>query len=177
MPGGDGDLACKEIKSDFKLKSTPVIIVTSSNYPQDIERCNLAGCDGFIQKPMTREHVFEAIKKFIKLPEWSGKRTVVNLPAKYGASPDKPWSGVVTDISIGGVFLEAAKSLEINTTIHLEFRLNHQNLAPIQCQGRVARISYNTRLSPEGSTGMGIEFTDIKTLDLLTIQSWLAKPQ
>jgi CheY-like chemotaxis protein len=66
MAGGDGDKACKEIKSDLRLKSTPVVMVTSSDNPGDIERCWNAGCNEIIHKPLTREHFLDAGKKYIK---------------------------------------------------------------------------------------------------------------
>jgi CheY-like chemotaxis protein len=173
MPGGDGDEACRQIKSDLRLKSTPVIIITSSDTPQDITRCQQAGCDGYLKKPLTREQYLETCRKFIRLPGWSGKRTSVDLPASFGATPDRPLPGRVTDLSIGGVFIEAATLLEPDAPIHLEFHLGPE-LAPIQCAGRVARVS--TRAGRDGNAaGMGVEFAEIKKLDLLTIQGWLAK--
>jgi CheY-like chemotaxis protein len=177
MPGGDGDVACQEIKSDNGLRSIPIVMLTSSSNPKDIERCQNAGCNGYIQKPLTRELVLETFKKYLKLPKWSGKRVKTNIQATFGVYSAKEFSGLVKDISIGGLYLETAQTLAANTAICLEFRLdNHQ--APVVCKGRVAWLNTkNTRQNTAGSTGMGIEFTDIKTLDLLTIQSWLSKEE
>ena len=77
MAGGNGDEACKEIKSDPSLKTTPIIIVTSSDKPEDVERCRMAGCDDFIHKPYTREELLAKSRKFLSHPEWSGKRAQI----------------------------------------------------------------------------------------------------
>lgn len=175
MPGGDGDEACKEIKSDPQFKFTPIVIVTSSNHPEDAERCKRAGCNGVIEKPLTRDKFLEASRNHLKLPKWSGQRVKTTLQASYGIYSGKETPAVVTDISIGGVFLEASKVLSVNATICLEFRLE-TNRSPIVCKGRVARVRLAAKPgAPAESPGMGIEFIDIKTLDILSIQSWLSE--
>jgi len=175
MPGGDCDVACKEIKSDPTFKFTPVVIVTSSNYPEDIARCKQAGCNAIIEKPLTRDKLLDAGRNFLKLPKWSGQRIKTRLQASYGIYSGKETPCFVTDLSIGGVFLETAKVLPTNSTICLEFRLEASR-SPIVCRGRVARVKTHTQSSePSEAPGMGIEFTDIKTLDILSLQSWLSE--
>jgi CheY-like chemotaxis protein len=170
MPGGDGDEICREIKSDNQIRSTPVFIVTSSNNHKDLERCQKAGCNGFINKPLTREKVMEACKNNLKLPKWSGKRAKVSIPASFGNVTARESSGLLTDISIGGVFLETEAIRHRNSTIYIEFRLSDTH-GPIKCKGRVAWILEKVAGKP---TGMGIEFTDISSLELLVLQSWLS---
>ena len=70
MPGCDGDEACLQIKGSPLSRATPVVMVTSSDSPKDIERCRLAKCDEVLQKPITRENVLELSKKYLALPAW-----------------------------------------------------------------------------------------------------------
>lgn len=51
MPEMDGYTLCKQIKSDGKLKDTPVILVTSLSTPQDVLKGLQCGADNFIRKP------------------------------------------------------------------------------------------------------------------------------
>lgn len=174
MPGGDGDEACREIKSDQSLRSTPVIIMTSSDNPNVVERCRQAGCNDVLHKPITREVLLNTCRKFIKLPGWSGERVKIDIPAKYGETADKPFSGLISDISVGGIFLEAEKLLPIDSVLYLEFQLS-PNASPLQCQGRVTWVNRPLKHSNErGKQGMGIEFSNIKKLDLLAVMSCLA---
>ena len=171
MPGGDGDLACRQIKDDYRLRSIPVVMVTSSDTPRDIERCRQAGCDDIIHKPLTRDDFLQTSKKFIRFPSWSGKRTQIQVPARFGREADRLTRGMLSDISVGGVFLEADELLPIDTVLHLEFPLRSES-SPIQCKGRVAWLNNASHLRKDyAAAGMGIEFVDIRKIDLLAIQS------
>jgi CheY-like chemotaxis protein len=175
MTGGNGDDACREIKSDPGLQSTPIIMVTSSDNPEDRERCQKAGCDAFIYKPFTREELLNVSRRFSKFPEWSGKRARLETSVKYGMSPEELGEGTLTDISVGGMYLEAENVLPIGAKFQLEFRLA-QNLNFIRCMGRVAWSGGKSRqLKADALPGMGVEFVDINKLDLLKIQALVAK--
>lgn len=173
MHGGNGDEACSEIKGNLRLKSTPVVMVTSSNNSKDIERCLNAGCNEIIHKPFNREQFLEASRKYLKFPGWSGRRSKIKAPARFGIEPDKKTSGFLTDISVGGVFLETDNFLPIDTVLHLDFQLE-ETAAFKSCKGRVAWVNLKGNLKRDSaSTGMGIEFIDISKLDILAIQAWV----
>ena len=175
MSGGNGDEACKEVKSDYSLKSIPIIMVTSSDSPDDIDRCKRAGCDDFIHKPFTREVLLSTCRKFIKFPGWSGLRAIAKIPAKYGVAPGTLLAGVLTDISVGGVFLQTEDVVSIGSELPLEFKLR-QDLPAIQCKVRVAWINRKENLREDhASPGLGLEFIDIKKLDILSVQAWVTK--
>jgi len=174
MTGGNGDDACREIKSDPDLQATPFIMVTSSDHPEDLERCQTAGCDAVIQKPFTREELRDVSRKFIEFPEWSGKRARITTRVKYGMTPEELGEGTLADISVGGIYLETENPLPIGSKFQLEFR-PAQHLDFIRCTGRVAWNGRKSgRQQGEAYPGMGIEFVDIKKLDLLTIQALVA---
>jgi CheY-like chemotaxis protein len=63
MPKKDGRQCLKEIKSDAKLQSIPVVVWTTSNLEEDIARCNEAGADSFITKPASYPGLLEAIRE------------------------------------------------------------------------------------------------------------------
>ncbi|HDQ06805.1 MAG TPA: response regulator [Candidatus Bathyarchaeota archaeon] len=61
MPKVDGFEVLKTIKGDDKLKSIPIIVLTSSSRPEDIERAYKLGCNSFIVKPVSFEDFVEAV--------------------------------------------------------------------------------------------------------------------
>ena len=108
----------------------------------------------------------------MNLPGWSGKRSPINAPARFGKNPEQMSSGTLLDISVGGVFLEAEEYFEMGSELFLEFRLSPEK-ARISCRGRVAWINRKDNFKNHTSSGMGIEFIDIQKLDILSIQAWV----
>jgi len=63
LPGTDGIEVLKIIKSDITLKKIPVVVLTTSNDTEDIERCYQLGANSYIQKPVGFEGFINAITK------------------------------------------------------------------------------------------------------------------
>ncbi|NIL97279.1 MAG: response regulator [Planctomycetales bacterium] len=63
MPGTDGREVLAEIKKDDKLRKIPVIVLTTSTDPRDIEACYAAGANSYIQKPVGLEGFMQAIQR------------------------------------------------------------------------------------------------------------------
>lgn len=51
MPRMSGEEVLIKIKADPELRKIPVIMLTSMNDPEEIERCHLLGCNNYIPKP------------------------------------------------------------------------------------------------------------------------------
>ena len=172
MPGGDGDLACREIKHDVNLKSTPIIMMTEGAAPEDVERCFAAGCDDVIHKPLTRATLLDVSKRLVKFPGWSGKRAPIKAPVKPISETLRSSSMTLADISVGGVFMETEDLLPVGAELDFQFQLNPDR--QLSCRGRVAWVNGGgERCKSTVSTGMGVEFIDIKKLDILSIQAWV----
>jgi CheY-like chemotaxis protein len=62
MPGIDGRQVLERIKADPKLRSIPVIILTTSSDSKDVEQCYNIGASTYIQKPVSFEGLTEAIR-------------------------------------------------------------------------------------------------------------------
>lgn len=63
MPRIDGIEALRQIKADPALRSTPVIIVTTTDDPREINRCYELGCNVYITKPVEYDRFVDAIKQ------------------------------------------------------------------------------------------------------------------
>lgn len=63
MPKVSGIDVLKTIKSTPELKSLPVIMLTTSDNPQEVKLCHELGCSSYITKPIEYEKFVEAIQR------------------------------------------------------------------------------------------------------------------
>lgn len=61
MPVMDGYELCTRVKGDNALRRTPVILLTTLSYPEDILRGLKCGADNFITKPYEASHLISRI--------------------------------------------------------------------------------------------------------------------
>jgi CheY-like chemotaxis protein len=66
MPKIDGFEVLKTVKQDVKLKKLPIIVLTTSNRDQDIQRAYDLGCNSYIMKPVSYEKFIEAVNTIQK---------------------------------------------------------------------------------------------------------------
>ena len=63
MPKVDGIELLRQLKTDPRLAKIPVIILTTTDDPREIERCYELGCNVYITKPVAYETFIEAIHR------------------------------------------------------------------------------------------------------------------
>jgi CheY-like chemotaxis protein len=63
MPKLDGFQVLKEIKSDDKLKSIPVIVLTTSDRDKDVEDAYRLGCNSYVVKLVSFENFINTVVK------------------------------------------------------------------------------------------------------------------
>ena len=61
MPKSDGFEVLENIKNDEEMKRIPVIVLTSSDRPADIERAYALGCNSYIVKPVNFDKFIKAL--------------------------------------------------------------------------------------------------------------------
>lgn len=61
MPKIDGVEVLRQIKEDAALRKLPVIMLTTTDDPREIERCHSLGCNNYIVKPVDYDKFAEAI--------------------------------------------------------------------------------------------------------------------
>lgn len=64
LPGTDGRDVLAELKATAALRSIPVVVLTTSTDPRDVERCYQAGANSYIEKPVDLERFMQAIQRF-----------------------------------------------------------------------------------------------------------------
>lgn len=63
MPKVDGVQVLRHIKGDPELRKIPVIMLTTTDDPQEVARCHALGCSIYIVKPVDYDKFSEAIKQ------------------------------------------------------------------------------------------------------------------
>jgi CheY-like chemotaxis protein len=80
MPKVDGVEVLRQIKADANLRKLPVIMVTTTEDPREVERCHGIGCNSYVHKPVDYEKFVEAINKLglfialVQVPKLNGLR-------------------------------------------------------------------------------------------------------
>lgn len=66
MPKVDGIEVLRQIKADPELRKLPVMILTTTDDPRDVQRCHELGCNIYIHKPVSYESFASAITQLGK---------------------------------------------------------------------------------------------------------------
>lgn len=75
MPRVDGRTVLAAVKQDSHLRSVPVVILTTSHNPKDIEECYRIGANSYIVKPIQLAKLREVLRQLVAY--WMD---VVHLP-------------------------------------------------------------------------------------------------
>ncbi|MGD9643328.1 MAG: response regulator [Elusimicrobiales bacterium] len=63
MPGLDGVEVLRRMKSDDRLRHIPVIMLTTTDDPREIENCYKLGCNNYLTKPVGFERFAEVVRR------------------------------------------------------------------------------------------------------------------
>jgi len=80
MPKVDGIDVLRQLKKDEELRKMPVIIITTTDDPREVDQCYKLGCSSYITKPVDYEKFVEVIKKLGLF------LLVVKVPKIYGGT-------------------------------------------------------------------------------------------
>lgn len=68
MPGMDGFEAVKVLKKDPKTKNIPILMVTGAEEEKDMHKALVAGANGYVLKPITKERLILKLEEWLELP-------------------------------------------------------------------------------------------------------------
>src|SRR6266496_345636 len=63
MPKVDGVEVLRQVKADAELHKIPVLMLTTTDDPREVERCHELGCNNYIVKPVDYDKFAEAIEQ------------------------------------------------------------------------------------------------------------------
>jgi len=82
MPKVDGVEVLARIKADPEMRKLPVIMVTTTDDPHEVERCHALGCANYIAKPIDYDSFVNAIRQLglflavVQVPKINGESTL-----------------------------------------------------------------------------------------------------
>lgn len=62
MPKVDGTEVLRQVKAHKCLKRMPVIVITTTDDPREVEKCHDLGCNSYVKKPVDYDRFVEAIR-------------------------------------------------------------------------------------------------------------------
>ncbi len=83
MPKIDGVEVLTQVKADPELRKIPVIMVTTTDDPREVERCHALGCSNYIAKPVDYDDFVAAIRQLGLF------LSVVEVPQINGDEPEQ----------------------------------------------------------------------------------------
>ena len=63
MPRVDGVEVLRQVKADAELTKIPVIMVTTTDDPREVEHCHSLGCSNYVTKPVDYDQFVETIRR------------------------------------------------------------------------------------------------------------------
>ena len=112
-------------------------------------------------------------KPEIKTTDALRKSLKAELRVYYGASQTMILYGFSVDMSSGGLFLQTDTEFSVNEKVMLSFTLPDANKV-INCSAKVAWVnSQEEPRKPDLPAGIGLQFLDLSTEYLMSIQSLL----
>jgi len=81
MPRLDGIETLRQLKADPRTAKIPVIMLTTTDDPREVERCYELGCNVYITKPVEYDRFCDALRElgmflqFVKVPHEAEKRS------------------------------------------------------------------------------------------------------
>ena len=79
MPRVDGVEVLRQIKSDPELRKIPVIMLTTTDDPREVEHCHKLGCSNYVTKPIDYDKFVDAVRQLglflliVQVPVIDGK--------------------------------------------------------------------------------------------------------
>jgi CheY-like chemotaxis protein len=86
MPKVDGVEVLRQLRQDPELRKLPVVMLTTTDDPNEVERCHALGCSCYVAKPVEYTQFVEAIRRLGLF------LLIVQVPRLNGLAP-KPATG------------------------------------------------------------------------------------
>lgn len=125
---------------------------------------------GDIERSMkTLENTANVIKKSIM------ERIVFETRVQYAPLHEIVFSGLSSDLSVGGLYLRTKPLLDVEDTFAVSFSLPFQGQdVSISCNARIAWTNFETnRRKPDYTSGVGLQFLDLARKDHSTLSQFV----
>ncbi len=170
MPDMNGDKVCELVKKDERFKKIPIVMLSSRSDKEAIEKCQKAGCDNYLTKPINQKELLDETARILKIPQRKDLRISVQMKVE-GVSGADAFYGASENISRGGMLIKSETPLEKGSVINIKFHFPGQQYH-IEAEGKVVRIDEE---SFEPEYGLGIAFQDLNLIAKEMIGDFVTK--
>ena len=160
MPGEPGDRLCKDITTAGGGDGPAVVMMGVGGRDDDRRRCEAAGCQAFLPKPVRPSVALATAAQYLKVGE-RNPRVPLRVPVVcQGLGLRRVVHGV--NLSAAGLFVSTSRPLPPGTRLVLEFRLPLETgETPVRLEGEVSWSVDRTPLGTGPGPGMGVRFEGV----------------
>lgn len=160
MPRMDGVTCCAAIKGDPKLRHIPVIMVSNTDRPADMDEFTKLGCSGFLAKPIDGEVFLETVKKFLPAIERRASRIPFRSEVQLTIG-GTVHQGMSEDLTLNGIYVATEAPVSKGEELKLSFVLPGSD-STLEARSRVAWVNRGGSKGESGlKPGVGVEFLEI----------------
>ncbi|HEY6838613.1 MAG TPA: response regulator, partial [Geobacteraceae bacterium] len=137
MPEMDGATCCSLLKADPDFMTVPVVMVVTAENLEDAKRCEQAGCDHVLTKPVDRASFIRSGHRFLPLLGQVELR-VPCLALVVFRRAGKTFYGTSANLSTQGIFIAYDGEVEVDDCLSLTFMIPGSDGEVVDVKGRVA---------------------------------------
>jgi uncharacterized protein (TIGR02266 family) len=129
----------------------------------DGDRAEAAGIAGIVTRPLTRERLVEAVRRYHPMVERENDRVEVAIKVDF-VCEDVSGLAYTRDLSTDGCFLHMHEPLPLGSVLTLAFQLPAPGTRDVKLEAEVVRLQPPTS-QRGGTAGLAVRFTTITAAD------------
>jgi CheY-like chemotaxis protein len=159
IPGFDAFACAREILEAIG-EGVAVLLIGNT---ADGERAEAAGIAGIVSRPLTRERLVEAMRRYHPMVERENDRAEVAIKVDFVCDGVEGLA-YTRDLSTDGCFLHMHEPLALGAALSLAFQLPAPGARDVKVEGEVVRLQPPAP-HRAGTAGLAVRFTTITAAD------------
>jgi len=159
VPGFDAFACAREILAAIGERVAVLLIGNTA----DGERAEAAGIAGIVSRPLTRERLVEAMRRYHPMVERESDRAEVAIKVDF-VCDSVSGLAYTRDLSTDGCFLLMHEPLALGAALSLAFQLPAPGARDVKVEGEVVRLQPPAS-HRAGTAGLAVRFTTITAAD------------
>ena len=159
VPGFDAFACAREILAAIGERVAVLLIGNTA----DGERAEAAGIAGIVSRPLTRERLVEAMRRYHPMVERENDRAEVAIKVDF-VCDGVSGLAYTRDLSTDGCFLHTNEPLALGAALSLAFQLPAPGARDVKVEGEVVRLQ-PPAAHRAGTAGLAVRFTTITAAD------------
>ncbi len=171
LPGMSGTELLMRVKNSPRMKSVPVVILSSRSDAELKDECERLGSSGFLCKPVEPDVLYRRLQAVTESIPRANIRVAASLKVVVGAADmmDIERAESTTEISEGGLFVRTLNPRPKDTKLRVRISLPHREISA----KAVVLYSFAPAAGSHKEPGMGMKFIEISDADRREIGSFI----